>query len=327
MQSDMKRPADEGPKAQHTVPESYLLAWGDPASKNPRDPYVWSFPKNRIKGAPKPPAVIFKQSNFYTIQMPDGSRDLRLEHGLATLEERFCAIRDKKLAEGIALDPEERAWLCAFVAAMKCRTPGLMEHHSKQWQAIVDYMHELKAWAASATPEQRAAAASISVSTSKDGASGTLEDAERLAANPVEHLLGPMIATQLPILAGMRLAIIRTADSVGFITSDDPCTWFDPDGYKLPEFYRSPGLAYETIEVAMPVSPSQLALLSWRGPEGFVDVPIGAVNELNRRTRAHAHEYFVANSSVSNPVWFDLGKEPEDSWEKSEGPTPTEEEE
>lgn len=138
MKTDPKRPADNGPKAQHTVPESYLLAWSDPASKNPRDPYVWSFPKNKIKGAPKPPAAIFRRSNFYTIHMPDGSRDLRLEHGLATLERRFCAIRDEKLAKGIALDPQEWVELCAFVAAMKCRTPGLMEHHSKQWQVNID---------------------------------------------------------------------------------------------------------------------------------------------------------------------------------------------
>jgi hypothetical protein len=311
---------DSGPKGQHTVPESYLKAWGDPTAKNPLDPYVWSFPKDKIKGAPKPPAAIFKRADFYTIHLPDGSRDLRLEHGLASTEERFCAIRDEKLANGRALSPEERVWVCAFVAAMKARTPGFMEFHREQYRPMLEYMRELEAWAATATPEQRAAQAGIWALRSDKRPSGTIEDVERIVASPVEHLMPPMIAAQLPILAEMNMTILTTDDPVGFITSDEPCVLFDPNAYKRPPIYRSPGLAFETIEVTLPASPTQLVLLSWRGPEGYREAPLAAVENLNRLRRFHAHEYYVVNANVSRPIWFHPGVEPKDSWEKTEGP-------
>ena len=45
----------------------------------------------------------------------------------------------------------------------------------------------------------------------------------------------------------MHMAILNTDDEVGFLTSDQPCVWFDPEAYKRPAMYRSIGLGYKSV--------------------------------------------------------------------------------
>lgn len=118
----------------------------------------------------------------------------------------------------------------------------------------------------------------------------------------------------VPLLRALDFAILTTDDSVGFITSDNPCVWCDPLAYKRPPMHRQPALMYESIEITMPVSPKECILLNRQGVNGYRKIPPDA---MNRRTRLFADESFVVNKNVKKDIWFEQGVEPDDSWDKT----------
>jgi hypothetical protein len=144
----------------------------------------------------------------------------------------------------------------------------------------------------------------------------SLETAE-MVEHAHQHLVATGVEVQAPLLFRMPMTILVTSDKLGFITSDTPCVWFNPKWYKLPPFYRSPGLAHDDIEVTLPLSPHQMLLISHRTYPLYTDVKQTSVDELNRRTRFHCEEEFVSWKGETRPYWLDPGKEPEDTWEKS----------
>src|SRR5947207_3137056 len=117
-------------KKQHWVPQSYLAAWCDPDVPDGQEPYVWYFPREGGPGKRKAPKNLFAETDMYIITREDGSRDLRLERGLAGLESDFAALRRGTLAVGREPSPEERFILCAFIAAAQARTRAQRDHMS-----------------------------------------------------------------------------------------------------------------------------------------------------------------------------------------------------
>jgi hypothetical protein len=85
---------------QHYVPSSYLKAWCEPETPTGQTPYVWIIAKDRSSTNKRAPDNIFKERELYTIRLPDGSRDLTLEEGLAGLEKDFCRIRREVISHG-----------------------------------------------------------------------------------------------------------------------------------------------------------------------------------------------------------------------------------
>ena len=83
--------------------------------------------------------------------------------------------------------------------------------------------------------------------------------------------------------------------------------------------HQVPALMYESIEITMPLSPNQLLLLNRQGISGYVEITQETVDELNRRTRFHAHANFVVRRDETNDFWFEEGEQPEDSWENLHG--------
>src|SRR5713101_5619201 len=71
--------------------------------------------------------------------------------------------------------------------------------------------------------------------------------------------------TEICALCKLDFAVLSTTDDIGFITSDHPCVWHDPEGYKRPPMYQSPGLIYETIQITLPISPEQCIFLNRQG--------------------------------------------------------------
>jgi hypothetical protein len=94
-------------KDQHWIPKSYLLAWAD-----------------------------LDETDLYTIKLPDGGRDLRLEHGLSDLEKAFSSLRKDFLAKRRQLPAARHAKLLVFVAALRSRTPAIRDHHLKSRSAL-----------------------------------------------------------------------------------------------------------------------------------------------------------------------------------------------
>jgi hypothetical protein len=204
---------------------------------------------------------------------------------------------------------------------MFARTPRQRDHLAEQWGAALAKADRMREWAATATPEERQAASTLGGSGRRD-VSFSYEQVKAMAERPLQTLLPTLIRSQAPLLFPLDLAILTAVESsIPFITSDAPCVWFDPEGYKRPPLYQGPALMYETIEITLPVSPRQCVLLNRRGVDGYRETPDALVDEYNRRTRFHCVEYIVTNSSATRPIWFDNGTEPEDSWRKRH-PTP-----
>jgi hypothetical protein len=203
--------------------------------------------------------------------------------------------------------------LCAFIAAAHARTPTQRDHIGGQWAKVLEKAERMKEWARTASREQLDAAGSLGRGS---GPSLGYEGVKALAETPMQTMLLPQIRAATFLLARLDFALVESQSEERFITSDNPCVWFDPEAYKRPPFYRAPALMYESIELTLPVSPRQMILLNRRGASGYFGAPSHLVDELNRRTRFHCSEHFVNNSNTTRTAWFNPGVEPEDSWEK-----------
>lgn len=297
-------------KNQHWVPRSYLEAWCDPESPEGQQPYVWRWEKDGNARKRKAPDKLFAEKDLYTLRRPDGTRDLRIEHGLAGLESDFATIRRSKLERGQPLTPSERTAIIAFIGAMHARSRALLRHFSAQFGHILALGEQMKEAYARATPEQRNA---MEMTLSTSGKGDSLEEVRETVQQP-QKLLFESIRTEFTIMSNMSLAVLEASEGSRFITSDAPVVWIDPTAYMRPPAYRSFGLGSKAIEITMPVSPRLSLFVSWNhdlNEHRYVSPP-KAVEEANRITRFHCHEYFVTNSDIKNDYWFQNIEPPPD---------------
>jgi len=300
---------------QHFVPQCYLKAWCDPNTPGGQEPYIWMFSKDGKIKKNKAPKKTFTETDMYTVRMPNGTKDFRLERGLHDLEDLFLQIRDRKLKDSKGLTPIERILLLTFISAMHNRTKAQRDHHKAQWKEVQDMMNKMKKFYENATPEERQAAIQM-VPPSDNGSTLTYEEVQKFAEEPMQQVLYPGIYTEVPLLYPLDMAVFNTENIPGFITSDRPCVWFDPLAYKRPPLLRAPGLMYPSIEITLPVSPNQIILLNRSGVGGYIRADDTMVDEFNRRIRFYADEYFVVNHDIVKDIWFYEGVEPDDSWHR-----------
>ena len=294
------------------MPKGYLKAWCDPSAPKKYTPYVWIFSKDGNTVKNRSPHNLFHENNFYTIKRADGERDLTLEHGLSGLEGQFCALRDKKLKFRQNITPKEHIILCAFIAAMRARTKIMQAHQQEQWLGALEKMEKMREWARTATPEEKKIMAGLPRGREQKRQSLSYNEVKKVAEEPIQHLLLPSISIETPLLCEIDFVILETDIQPGFITSDNPCVWSDPEAYKRPPFYRTPGLMYESIEITLPISPHQAILLNRKGINGYISVKDNAVDNLNKKTRFNAYKHFIVNSNYKKDIWFDPGTEQED---------------
>ncbi len=220
-------------------------------------------------------------------------------------------LRDNVLAQHKQIEPQHELLLRAFIAAMQCRTRAHLEHWQGQFKTLVERMNEMREALASRTPAELRKAVKAMGPTVPAGESHSYEEVKQIAEGPMGPMVVAMVQSQLPVLGQMNLAILSTEDDLGFITSDRPCVWFDPEAYKRPPMFRTPGLGFPTIEITLPASPSQILLLSWHNLTGYGPIPDDVLDDLNRRTRFYCDEYFICRRNEKRDVWFDPGKPPE----------------
>lgn len=310
-------------KKQHWVPRSYLSAWIDPVRSDNHEPFVNLFSRDGKSHKRRAPANIFTETDLYTIKLSDGSRDLRLEHGLSGLEHSFATIRKEFLSKRRRVPLVRRAKLLLFVAAMHARTPMMRDHYAGFWGEVQSAGEEVERWMKTATLEEKKRAASI---MKPDGQSTmTMEDVRKITGSPMEHVLIGLIQAEAPLLGMMETLILCTDSKPGFITTDTPVVWYDPDAYRRPPLMRAPAFMYPELEITMPISPSQLLLLRHAKDDGPVflyldDCSDILVNEMNRRTRHHCRADFVVASNYVDPIWLDSGTLPDDAWENRNPP-------
>lgn len=315
MNSRAKQQAPKGHRKQHFVPVCYLKAWCDPKAPKAQTPYVWIFDKDGSNARRKAPENILHETDMYTVEMPDGDRNLMLERGLQQLESEFSCIRKHTLKPRRCIDTAEHVLLCAFIAAAQVRVPAMRQHQKDQWERPLRMMEQMMVWAETATQEQKERA-STQMPPFSSNRGLDYDQVKALCENPIQTMLNPIIQTVTPLLCRLNIAIFETDDEIGFITSDNPCVWFDAEAHKRPPFYRSPGLIYESIEVTLPVSPHQCICLNRRGISGYIKAKPLIVDEFNKRTRFSADQHFVVCSNQTRTTWFDPGVKPDNFSDK-----------
>ena len=174
-----------------------------------------------------------------------------------------------------------------------------------------------------ATPKERRRVASFAA-TDSDRPAMSLDDVRKLRASPMQHTLGPLMAAEFPLLTRFRCFVLCTASEIGFITSDAPVVWFDPEWHKKPPLYRSASFSDPGLEITLPLSSMQMLVLmhgeaNTQRLVEYVEVPDKAVTELNRRTRFQCDKEFIARIPKTEPRWFEQGTMPADAWELNEG--------
>jgi hypothetical protein len=292
-------------KAQHIIPKCYLRAWSDPNAPARQTPYIWLISKDGRETKRRAPHKAFTESDKYTIKLPTGQRELVIENTLGQIESTFVHVLDLINKQRV-LDDFQRANLCIFAAAMSIRTKYQEDNFGRFFSKIHELTLHLEH---THTVPPRA----------------SLETG--LFATYAHPIAIAMTLEQLPhLFFQMNMTILQTDDDLGFITSDEPCVWFNPEAHKMPPFYRSPGLAQEKIEVTLPLSPKYMLFLTHSFKAGYLRIPTRAVDDLNRRTRAHSREHFVSWNGKTKPIWFHMGTMPEDAWEKTHPQRPEERE-
>jgi hypothetical protein len=252
------------------------------------------------------PKNVFTESNLYTITR-HGKRDLRLEHGLSTIEDEFVRLRPK-IERQEKLSTEEAGWLLAFAAAALARTPAMRTHQQEQFGAMLRMAEDIKAsFERMPSEEKRVRMASLAHIPSGKGAPLDMERLRRTAEKPLQEIMSIMIAAQLKAFAqvNVKLGILCHDFDPGFVTSDAPCVWFDPATIGAPPLYRGVGLASPTTEVTLPITPKRMLILSHqRRLEGYVAIKDEfVVHELNRRSVAHCDREFVSSRPTIHPWW------------------------
>lgn len=293
-------------KAQHWIPRSYLSSWIDPDTPQGFTPYVYLIPKDGAGVQRRAPANIFTETDLYTIALPDGSRDLRLEHGLCDLENAFAAMRRDFLSQRRSIPFLRRMKFLMFTAAMHARTPAMRNHHAKFWNEVREMGEQLEA-DMRGDPSTRPKIMSSMHSSGRQGIG--MEEVRKMASNTMQHMLLPFISAETPLLAQMRCLVLCTRNDPGFITSDNPVVWFNPDWQNKPPMFQSPSFSDPELEITFPVSPNQLLMFTHGEPSlSYHDVPDAIVSEVNRRTRFSCNEYFVVRRAYLEPYWFDQCK-------------------
>ncbi|MBY5387649.1 DUF4238 domain-containing protein [Rhizobium leguminosarum] len=299
-------PRNGSHKSQHFVPKSYLSAWCDPNTPSGMQPYVWTFDRSGGSGRKRAPQNLFTETDIYTIFMPDGSRDLRLELELSKLEKGLKTIVKDFVAQYRPLPQPQQSRLTAFIAAMHGRTLQARDIQRTLWQDTLDLAEreERELVTLSASEQERVAAVADRPANSQV----KLGNLRRAVASPMQFLLPGAIAEGLPLLSQMTITIM-CSDEPCFITSDSPVTWFDPTVARDKFLTHKSSLSDPGIEVAMPLSPRHTIMLHhpmtpFVKPARYVRVSTATIAALNRRTAHYADKALVSWRDGFDPTWL-----------------------
>jgi len=271
------------PKTQHVIPQCYLKQFVDPKTPAGQEPYVWIFERDSKRGKKRAPKNILTEPDVYTFKVKDAGKDYVLERTLAQIESDYANVFEQSISRKVPLNQKEHAILCAFVAAMLQRT-------TKQKQHIEHFCDRLK-----------------TMVEDMEKAHGIAPELSLQLAQEKENAHKMMIILGLPyttsILGKMNLAFLCADRHSSFITSDAPCSLFNPE-LQWQRFY-GPGLGQKHVEVSMPLSPEICVLFSWvNNVRGYLGIDQDMVHELNRQVFGQSHEYFIANSPRLKRRWF-----------------------
>ena len=285
-------------KRQHIIPKCYQKAWCDPATPAKQTPYIWIISKDGQQKKRKAPEKAFVSTDPYTVRLPGRDRDLVIEDTLAKIENTFVTLMERRVENQHSLDERDRANLCIFAAAMFSRVDTQSRVHANSLQKLHEKVKRME--------------------ETHNAEPHTSKAIDTLLQNARPNYVAISLQVLVPLYYRMSMGIFVAPTTDHFITSDSPTVWYNPDAYKWPPFYRSPGLAQKKIEVTMPLTPRYALFLSHDDKvTGYRQLSAKGIQEFNRRTCFHCDEWFVSWQGEVRQGWFDAGTPPEDRLENS----------
>lgn len=247
------------PKGQHTTPRFYLDQFTDAVGR------VWSYDKTNGRVGDAIPDETCKQTNFYSVQKPDGTYDDSIELWLRDIETKAAPIF-AGMIEGKIPTGEDRSIMSMFLSTLYIRTP-----------AMLDLMGKLMGY--SMQPIQRAAMkpakfdAYLADYEKKFGPveAGVRERMQEIASDPANIVIEVSREATLralascdsiaPVFEKMGWAVLDAHEGF-FLTSDNPVSRAIPASEVHP-IYGDGGLANDKVQVTLPLSPKRCLLLRW----------------------------------------------------------------
>jgi hypothetical protein len=272
---------------QHFVTASYLKAWCDPTISKGK--HVWLVSKDTQEIRHQSPYEIFKENDFYTVYDSNGIKLLELENKLEIIENAFVSLRRNKLEKHGILTLEDRKTISLFIATMFVRTKLQRDEQKEIWKELLDSANEL--------PIEQSAYIKNTLQ---------YRQIEQLHKQPMPFHIFHFVNFAMPFLIRMNCKIMETQTKPGFITSDNPCLWFDPAIFGIGQPNLFFGLGHPELEIILPISPSQIISLKQQGPDGYISIDSypEAVDELNKLVVGFSEKFIVLNQSRYKKHWF-----------------------
>ena len=126
-----------------------------------------------------------------------------------------------------------------------------------------------------------------------------MDEIEYITKNPIQIHIGPEIKAIATAMLNMKFVILDTVSDPIFITSDNPCSWIDPDLFKTPTPFGAGGLISPDLEISLPISPTQCLFFGKKLFAKNFYIPIRFDNPLttilNDRTYIFSDDYIISN--------------------------------
>jgi hypothetical protein len=285
----------------HVIPKFYLEDFTDPDTPENQMPYVWLLPFKEPAWRKRAPKNIAKRTDYYIVNDRDGAEQTGFEDALSFVETKAAPLIRNKIAQRQDMNDSDREILAHFCAIMEARLPDRIERFGKFMVEIGNIEMALYRQAFSQNPSSLE---EIKRQYQGDTGRHDLDNLTREALNPEHVELRANKAAVLRdlfscteifcnILLKMGWNLLVSSPPHWFISSDNPCTMFDPMNPAGP----FPGLANPSIEITFPLNSQTALLASWKN-EGahYIDVPPSVVRQANIRTALRAREFIVSPS-------------------------------
>lgn len=271
-------------ESQHYIPQFYLREFTDPETPNGHEPYVWVYGHESKKWKKKSPKNIASKPNFYSFIDQEGKKRDEIEKGLSTIEGKTASIYRNKICTRQQLTIQEKATIAEFIVLMVTRVPSFHNTIDSSVCKLTKILLEMY----KARPE---AAKKFKEEYERDIGRKLPEDFDERKSFILKMMIS--LTEIAKIIFNMTWTFIHTTEKAWFITSDSPFNMRNP---KSNSPWYGHGLAYQDIEVTIPLSRQICLLATWKkGLWPHIDVPQLVVEELNH-DRIEASDKFIISS-------------------------------
>jgi len=280
------------PKDHHYVPQFYLRRFC-------RDGKLWVYDKKNKKYWSQYPKEVAKKTHYYSIETGEGTPDASVEE-IFTLIDGKSAEVFKKIDDEVSINNIDKSTLATFIAYQIVRVPAHRDMHSSFIERLGLALSKVMF-----STNERVRQVMLNTGTKEEDIDEKLvnrlvemtnKDGYVLEANKnfgIKHMLdmGGSICEHIHSLTWM---IFRANKKAAFITSDNPFTIIEPEGFDL-TVLRSPGIHTPGAKKVFPMSTSHCLVMGDRGSKVlYVPSPMKLIRYLNCRTAINATRFVMA---------------------------------